>query len=273
MLRAGLPYRIAYDGLGKAQLLAGGAATVFSATLKAGTPAEIQEIHTIIGPALVWAQTHALEWLFWMVVAAGLAQVLRRYLGPPWVWQLIESSLGDFRQYVFPENADDSEEHHHRVTLFKYVRLTWAWPPKWGWLVPVARSAHTTRHGIAKFRAPDDADSAEGIAGRTWAKKNALVVSELPDLKGTSPAEDFERYARATSVNVGWLRKRLAKKPDRPFARSYGGYPVLVGGKAWGVIVLDSRSEKGVTNEKYKPHSEYYRMHAKFLGQLLERAR
>jgi hypothetical protein len=136
----------------------------------------------------------------------------------------------------------------------------------------MARSSHTTRRGIATFRAPDDADRAEGVAGRTWVKNDALFVSGLPDLIADAADGAFGAYAKSTWVSIEWLKERLKKKKGRPLARSYGGYPVLVSGKPWGVLLLDSRSENGVTKQSYENARDYYKMLARFLGQLLEGA-
>jgi len=260
---------VTYAALGAAYIVTGLAATLWAAATKTDPTKWSQPIAGV----LTWAQANAWEWLFWLILLTGAAQSLRRHMGPPWQWTLIENMLGEFRKFVFGPLLQQSEEHHHRVTLFKRVWWCWTGMPPWGgWAVPMARSGHTTRHGIAKFRAPDNADDAQGIAGRTWAKNDAVFVSGLPDL-GTDKSDGaYRTYAEATSVTVQWVKKRLDKK-KRPLARSFGGYPVLVAGKPWGVLVLDSRSESGVTKQSYDNSLDYYKMLARFLGQLLERAR
>lgn len=269
MLRGGLLHAITYRALGGVQIAVGTAATLFAAALKT----DPKKWSGPVGPALVWAQDNAWKWLFWLIIVAGAAQLLQRYWGPPWRWTLIEQMLSELRQYVFG-GMKDSEEHHHRVTLFKRVRWCWTGYPPWGgWVIPMARSSHTTRHGIAKFRAPDDADRAEGVAGRTWAKNDALFVSGLPDLVADESDGALSTYAKSTGISVGWLKGRLQRKKNRPLARSYGGYPVLVAGKPWGVLLLDSRSDQALTQESYEKTRDYYKMVARFLGQLLERAR
>jgi hypothetical protein len=170
--------------------------------------------------------------------------------------------LDYYRAEVFAVGADDAM-HHHRVTLFRYkgwclVRRQWPWS---GWLLAQERSGHTTRIGISIFKAPDDADQAEGVAGKTWAKAGVVNVSHLPDLDDAPQEKDFESYSRATGVSVEWLKKR------RPKARSFCGIPVEVKGASWGVIVLDSRNPDGIPVSS----EVHFRPVGRILGKLLER--
>jgi len=196
----------------------------------------------------------------------GRSTAARRAVGPPWIWDAIHSNLDSFRDYAFPDQQGDML-HEHRVTLFKYVRWHWCfkkWP--WsGWLVPVERSGFTTRRTSAAFRAPDDANEVEGVAGATWASKSAVPVPELPDISAQSPAEQIAEYAKKSFVSKAWVEAYIKK--GRPLARSFLGIPVDVRGKRWGVIVLDSRRD--MRNSAMKLN--LYTILAKFLSTLLER--
>ena len=198
-----------------------------------------------------------------LLILTGTIGLYRKIAGPPWVWDTIKHYLDIFRDDVFDIGPQDAT-HHHRVTLFKYVWWRWGWV-KWpwsGWLIPVERSGHTTQDNITCFRAPDAADSAEGVAGLTWSRRNAIVeISNLPDLGASPTTANFETYARHTGVTVQWLRQK------RPKARSFYGIPVEVKGKLWGVIVLDSRSPAGVNQNAGKSYKSFTR----FLARLIER--
>ena len=197
-----------------------------------------------------------------LMVALGLMQVTRWMIGPPWVWDTIHYLLDRFRDYVFEEESGPL--HHHRVTLFKYVRVRfcfrrWPWS---GWLVPIERSGHTTRRSRTTFLAPDDADRAEGIAGQTWAQNRVVPLAKLPDINENPSCDALTEYARQTFVAEAWLQKQ------RQHAHSFCGIPVEVKGKLWGVIVLDSRNPEAIDQNAIR----FYSLIGRYLGKLLERA-
>lgn len=145
------------------------------------------------------------------------------------------------------KNESFDHEQHRRVTLFKYRWATWRrWPFFGGWLIPIERSGTLTRNTNAIFRAPDDGEKCEGVAGRAWSKQAKVYVPNLPDLRRSPSEVQFIDYAAKSFVDAA----RLKSKP--PQARSLLGIPVEVGQKRWGVIVIDSVREtiphKGVNN-------------------------
>lgn len=194
-------------------------------------------------------------------ILMGLAEVGRRAVGEPYRWRGVHQALDELRDHVFGGH-DDDPLHYHRVTLFKYHQ----WRPclrKWpwsGWLVPVERSGHTTQSVSVRFKAPDEADQAEGVAGATWSRMSTVRVSGLPELGDHPTRDQVHEYADETFVSRDWVEDHL------PTCRSLCGIPVEVNGKPWGVIVLDSRSPKPIKKE-YDPE---FRMVAGFLSSLLE---
>lgn len=215
--------------------------------------------------ALLWIQDFAWYTYPLLSVLALLMQWMRQEIGAPWIWETVERALDDFRDYVFSAKKGDPE-HHHRATLFKYRRWRWClerWP--WsGWLVAVARSGHTTQEQIVAFRPyKRDPDRAEGIAGRAYARRRTLLVTGLPDLETDPSPQAYEEYAKSGGVTVEWLRK------NQPKARSLCGIPVEAGGQPWGVIVLDSRSERGISRR----YNRVFDLFAATLSKPLERIR
>lgn len=211
---------------------------------------------------LTWLQHTAWATVPLLIVALGLMQVARWMIGPPWVWDTIHYLLDTFRGYVFEEEGGPL--HHHRVTLFKYVRVRF-WLCRWpwsGWLVPVERSGHTTQKSRTAFLAPDDADRAEGVAGQTWAQNRVVPLDKLPDINENPPCDVLAEYARRTWIAEARLQKQ------RQHARSFCGIPVEVKGKLWGVIVLDSRNPEVINQNA----DQFYSLIGRFLGKLLERA-
>lgn len=215
------------------------------------------------------------------VVACGAGVVAFKWLahliGPPWIWKAIQGIFDEFRERAFRLSGEPV--HYNRVTLFEYVRCWrlwgfWACPWRWrlgrfpwsGWLIPVARSGHTTKSCGVSFLAPDDADRAEGIAGQVWATNTQILVNELPALDETSTEASIAEYARSTFVSTDWVRSRLS----RPHPRSLCGVPVEVEGRIWGVLVLDSRAENGIKAQKVSDLVDFVGI---VLRHLLQRAK
>ena len=196
------------------------------------------------------------------VVAFGAGVVLFKYLahliGPPWVWAAIHAIFDEVRERAF-RYKEGEPVHHHRVTLFEHVHFwriwrlwlcLWQWKvgrfPWSGWLIPSARSGHTTKSCSTRFLAPDDADRAEGVVGQAWATNSQILVDKLPEVSESSSSTVIAEYATRTFVTPDWVKDRLGK----PLPRSLCGVPIEVEGRIWGVLVLDSRAEDGIKSQK-----------------------
>ncbi len=205
------------------------------------------------------------EWAWLLVVVlgatAGISRLACHWIGPPWVWKSIRAILEKFRQEAF--QIDEIEPtHYHRVTLFQRksfrIRVSpWrskCWPygrgrgPFSGWLVPVCRTGRATQRTFTAFLAPDDADCAEGVAGKAWACNAAMHV-ELPSVDSNSSTEDIQRYADNAFLPVQLVHWRL--KANRALPRRLCGIPVEVDNKIWGVLVLDSRKENSIRSNSH----------------------
>lgn len=146
----------------------------------------------------------------------------------------IHALLDQFCDHTFKNQKFDHEQNR-RVTLFKYQYFTIRrWPCFGGWLIPIERSGEFTRNTTAIFRAPDDGEKCEGVAGRVWSKGTTVYVPNLPNLRSSPSEIQFSDYAEKSFVSV----KKLKKKP--PQACSLFGIRIEVKQKPWGVIVIDS---------------------------------
>lgn len=233
-------------------------------------------------PVVRYVQSEAWWLLILLSVVAGTSKLICTYIGEPWAWETVQTTLEELQSHAFKQNTDPL--HHHRVTLFKHERCRfricfgqwrhkfWPWGrrrgPCSGWLVPVARTGHTTQKTKTVFLAPDDADAAEGIAGQAWNRSVMIPVSGLPDLNAERTEANISDYASRT-----WLSRELVKQRIHmglPTARSYLGIPIEVKGRKWGVLVLDSRDPNGIKLPKGLTY-DTYKVMAKFLERLLER--
>ena len=251
-----------YIYLGRVKVVLGTFGAVIPATLKADTisvKAYLGDfVAHMVGVAQAWA------WLAtptFLLLAAFTGFLQKRY-GDPAMWSIVHNMLDDFRSKVFSDAGSDYQ-HHDRVTLFKhtqwaFVLTCWPWD---GWLLPVERSGHTTQSSRAIFRAPDDPDHCEGMAGLAWCANGGLKVFNLPQLSSACSEEVFTCYAEKTGVTVPWLRSRLPK------GRSFYAVRVESKGKPWGVIVIDSRRE----SINYRRVTKYWDLIGNQMGRLLER--
>lgn len=256
------------------QILAIAIPAVIASSLKI----DIQHIPAWSRDTVVWAQKAA----GWAVPIGALTVFLTKgictAIGPPWTWRAVQRVLNEHRLVAFDVH-DGDPVHHHRVTLFKRMRWEaclrpctyWAWGWKrWpldGWLIPVARSGHTTQRTDVIFMAPDDAENAEGVAGQTWACDQVLVINDLPDVSNDPTNENITDYAKRSFLSEDWVRKRMGK---RQLSRSLCGIPLEVRGERWGVLILDSVRENAI-KDKARPWDNYRTLVPVFLEQLLSR--
>jgi hypothetical protein len=149
----------------------------------------------------------------------------------------VHSLLDQLRDAAF-KNETPELEQHRRVTLFQHKPFAWHAPFFGGFLVPVERSGSQTRRTKAFFRAPDDGERCEGVAGRTWAKNKTVYVGELPNLHKDVADASVHDYAHLSFISEKRTRCYLDDNKTAP--RALLGLPVEVTNKKWGVLVFDS---------------------------------
>ena len=218
-----------------------------------------------LGAVVTWTKGEA----SWAPALAAcllfICQAVKNYMGWPWGWDMAHYLLDELRSRIF---TLQDPAFQHRVTLFRHKRFVWCcrlWP--WsGWLVPVERSLHMTRNSKVCFRASDEGDHCEGVAGWAWATRSCYYVANLPDLRAESPKQDIEDYAKQTHVPAEWIQGKLAQNKFLP--RSLYGIPVEKSGKLWGVIVIDSRHKEIMSQIQI---DEFYERSAGILSRVLEK--
>lgn len=229
--------------LGKSQFLLFSGSAFASALLEARVDDIKDRLGEQLGNQIVFLQQNCWWIVPILLVMAGIIEGLRRYIGEPLQWKSIQAALEAIDKNVFKEYMN-STDCYHRVTLFRrdffhpciriypfYFRLAWPWS---GWMVPVARSGHTYQQMLSIFMAPDNAQKAEGVAGKAWACKATIEVHDLPDVSQNHSKEDENLYETRTFFPLNqYLRKQIR-------ARSFYGIPVYVDGEPWGAIVIDS---------------------------------
>ena len=185
------------------------ATAVVGAVLKdPGSPESVQH-SVLVDWFLSQTREHGGYILIGLAVLTGAAKVVLWRIGQPWAQESIEAILEEICNLAF--NADTTEDpvHYHRVTLFKYKKRKYWIPlakprgtspwgkgrgPQSGWLVPVLRTGHATQKTSTVFLAPDDADNAEGIAGRAWSQRGTAYAPDLPEVSDLTGENNVLRY-------------------------------------------------------------------------------
>lgn len=171
-------------------------------------------------------------------------------------WGHDQKSLDQLQQIMDAMQCGIFPKGNHlarnRVTLFRWQRflprirhhgqyvLPWS-----GWLVPIVRSGHTSQTSDAVFMARQATDKAEGIAGRSWATRSNVLVTNLPQ-PTLADTEGIQAYAEGSFIPESFLRARLLER--KAISRSFLAIPVESRGRISGVIVIDSVEPFAVTN-------------------------
>lgn len=218
-----------------------------------------------LGNALVAVQMSGPVTLIVFTLTAAALSKWKSAIGSAWLWSTVHHFLNTFRSDVF-DGAGGEAEYRHRVTLFKRNRFLRAGLllRGGGWIRPVERSGISTHLTRTAFRACDDPDRSEGIAGQTWSQNCTLIRRDLPNVfRDADPSsEDVRKYAKLTWTSEQWVRE------NRPRSRALLGLPLEVRNEPWGVVVLDSMDPNALDNLK----PQQYQPFLKYLGKLLERA-
>jgi len=217
------------------------------------------------------------EWAWLMIpIFATLgsgAALYKAQFGTKSNWVNITQVLEEYKKALFddrPECKNDGA-YHHRVTLYKYTsfRVALCKYPLTGWVVPVARTKHSSLSRIPRYRVPKkDRDKAEGVAGAAYANNTMVPAYDLPIITKSSSDAERAKYSKFGQVSLDWIEKRLKKK--KCDIRALTGIPVEVKGEPWGVVVVDSRRpEQIITAEELKDNGHYSSL-ANMLSKLLE---
>lgn len=196
-----------------------------------------------------WASEHARNFTAPATAAIGLIALLRRAIGPAWVWRAVQRVLDQWQNSALGDR--DGPRHAHRVTLFKarsFGLWLWPWDPM---LAPFMRSGHMTQNSCIRWPIPDHGDGYGGVAGNAFKNRQVVAIANLPDVSGSPTPEQVREYASQTGVEEEWVRV------NKPRARSFYGVPIEIsGGRCWGVVVLDSREEHPIGKKKLAPEHE-----------------
>lgn len=258
-------WRFIYHGAHGVEWICGVLALVMSASLKANAN-DIVAFKTQIQ----WLQNRSAVSIVFAVIAIGICGLVKRWAGPPWVWDAIHNALDGFRDVMFAAKKGEPE-HLHRVTLFKHSHFPTnrfkIW--KFGrWLVPVERSGATTRKNVSCFRVSDDGEHVEGVAGQAWARREGeiFMTDALPEITSASTPDERKNYAKKGFVSVEWVEKRL--QDEKPFPRRLCGIRLELKGSPWGVLVVDS-----ILPDKIDQFDVAFKLSGRHLVALLEGAR
>lgn len=231
-----------YQSLGAAWVVSAVSTAAIGASLKADLSAFPEPALKLVGGAFENAQRSAWWTVPILVGVTTLLTWMRKMMGPPWVWTAINEHMDLYRNELF--GAENDRIHDHRVTLFRCAKwhqriginhLLFKFGPL---LVPVARSGHQAQKSTSFFRVSEKGKGTQGVAGETWSRQRVWCVMNLPQPNSVSDDSTITDYAEKTTVDKKWVIDRLRSGAGLPM--SICGIPVRVGGKPWGVLVIDS---------------------------------
>ena len=147
------------------------------------------------------------------------------------VRRMVQSVLAYMHEHFF-EGRDKDDKHKHRVTLFVCAAET---GPD-GCSKSLAIFARKGAHGDSQTRwlvADDDLDRCRGMAGRIWClgSTDEHAVGDAWD--DNDPVKQAA-YAKATDLTVAEAMGLRVK------SQYFFGTVVMVRGKKWGVLLIDS---------------------------------
>jgi len=235
-------------------------------------------------PLLVPLHYYSLCAVPFLLVGVGVGEKLEKRSGPPEIWAVIHLILTDMHNSIFPPDCNKAE---HRVTLFKLSKI---W--RGSFLIPIERSHHMGRKSRARFQVYDDGGQQrqeQGVAGETFARRSCVYVDHLPDvcpvlgpepaisllqrIKGLflkKPLTDADNVIVDSYAQKSWTARSMVKKnmlARKSMPRSLCGLPVEVKGEVWGVVVVDSRSETLIEQQKI---DAFYKKHAAVMSMLIQ---
>lgn len=202
----------------------------------------------------------------------GVAGIVYKYYGSQDTWETLHELISDLQQAIF-KGPDYQTLDSHKVTIFRgthscasehFFKRLWFWfRGKKRWLVPVARSHHTSQATSTCFALLDDGEKCTGVAGQAWARKRVVAVNDLPDVSGRTSApykREIESYASRAFVSKDWVERQ------KPKGRSILAVPLFVKGEPWGVLVFDSRLPQKI---RYDDLEEIFTVIQKHINRLL----
>ena len=220
--------------------------------------------------------------------AAAVFTFFKTHFGTSQTWGTVTALLEMYRNRIFEKKEcfKTDPAHFNRVTLYKFVSWRWAfclWPQS-NWMVPVARTGHTTHNWkIPRFKAPkSNPDLAQGVAGQTFVNNGVMIVHSLPNLNEATTEDEIIDYSRRGFVPPKWVRKRFTSPRFKFFAkwfnarvnkqpvRSLVGIPIDVKGSPWGAIVIDSRHPEPIVAGIKQVSTNEFKMLGQLLSKLLE---
>lgn len=211
-----------------------------------------------------WLEPISKPLIAWLAFLIGFFKLVMRWVGAPEHWKTIQKILEHIQKEVFDGLPDGEFAEFHRVTLYRYQRfcLFTGWRgqfspwgdfnhPWSGWLVPVTRAGPGKNPKTVFLAHSMEGKRFEGVAGATMLLQGGdLRIDRLPDATSSANDEKIRLYATETFVSESWLRKRIATR--KPCSRSFYSMQIEIGGKAWGVLMIDSRLESLPKPQKTK---------------------
>jgi hypothetical protein len=174
--------------------------------------------------------------------------------------EMIQRVLNLFYLRYF-EKIDRTDYHRARATLFRCEQHTDEHGTAQKCLRVYARRGVFPESNCSWPVDGNDEKKCRGLAAQVWFTGTSEVRTAACDWSEDDPQQQ-ELYASSLGITVEEARALNVK------SRVFTGVQIVVHGRVWGVLLLDSRSEGHITDAK--PKVELLSRYAQIFGQMLE---
>ena len=97
-----------------------------------------------------------------------------------------------------------------------------------------------------------------------------MYRANLPKVDKFSDEKLIEQYADASHISVKYVKRKINERGDKPLFRCLCGMVLMVRGKRWGVVVLDSTEPDGIIDPNKTENMAHFSHLQKMLENILE---
>lgn len=169
-------------------------------------------------------------------VAERLAAEEREKEASAKTYKAVKAILDDLRDKLFRDCNDGDDISFNRVTLFRGVDYPTA-GPACKKLQIFARAGDHIQSSTSWLVDDNDSSRCRGVAGQVWTTRlKAFKLASCGWPTDGNP-DQKKKYANSLGITVEEAEKLNVKSV------SFLGYPVLVRGSLWGVLLVDRKTE------------------------------
>ena len=188
------------------------------------------------------------------VVAARLDAVLKRSAADQ-MRRVVSAALQYMHDQYFEKEVDD-ERYMHRITLFVCRACRPDHAGRTRELAVYARAGRYQDSATCWAVDDDEPDRCPGVAGKVWATNSYKDTSAATAWPAADDPTAKAAYADSLGVTLAEAERLRVK------SLAFAGVPVMVHGKKWGVLLIDSlkdfRHTQKAKRDRQRAELEWY---------------